>query len=268
MKFLHFLILLLPVLASCSNTPKHPQAELINKNTPAVVTEQAILQLADSITANLSAFEKQNSLVFYLDDVSFYVEKYSHNGDPVLFRTYTENEGITSRTGEYYFNNDSLVLVRESSRIMKQTGEIVAEKRTYLRNNIAFKMESRAALSSSSLSSKKFQTNKQMDTGKEDFNAIIRTLNDALTGSNKFDLVFENVISSPHEKHIQLRSKIPDGYSADIVVREDDSFIDSLETEPLLFKDTKLDFKWEIKDKEAVYVPVGANVTSANGLKR
>ncbi len=44
--------------------------------------------------------------------------------------------------------------------------------------------------------------------------------------------------------------------------------MDSLLKDPLAFKGEKLNIKWEVKDKEAVYVPVAASVTSANGLKR
>jgi hypothetical protein len=65
-----------------------------------------------------------------------------------------------------------------------------------------------------------------------------------------------------------LKSKNQNGYQASIRVDEKSTFIDSLLTNPSIFKEEKLKFKWTIKDKDAVYVPDGAATTSANGLNK
>ena len=268
MKFFFIAILIFATLGSCTQAPKHPQANLLNKNAPAIVTEQQILKFSDSLDANLNALEKQNSLIFNKDQESLYIEKYSMNGVPVVYKSYTEHDGLNSSARIYYFNNDSLILVKESNKSVKQNGDLFVEQRTYLRNNIAFKKEVRSASSRSSLENKQYQTLKQTTPDKDDFPAAISTFNDALNGNDKFDLVFDNLISSADEKYIVLKSKLPNGYTAGIVVREHDAFIDSLMNDPLLFKSKKLDLKWEIKDKEAIYVPVAAKATSASGLNR
>ena len=268
MKFSFIAFLIFATLGSCTQTAKHPQATLLNKNAPAIVTEQEILKFSDSLDANLNNLEKQNSLIFNKDAESLYIEKYSMNGVPVLYKSYTEHDGLDSYARTYYFNNDSLILVKESSKTIRQNGDLFVEQRTYLRNNIAFKREVRSAPSHSTLGNKPYQTLKQTTPEKDDFTAAISTFNDALNGNDKFDLVFDNLISSADEQYILLKSKLPNGYTAGIVVRENDSFIDSLVNDPLLFKSRKLDLKWKIEDKEAVYVPVAAKATSASGLNR
>lgn len=268
MKFLYITFLILATLSSCRQAAKHPQANLLNKNAPAIVTEQEILKFSDSIDANLNALEKQNSLIFNKGQESLYIEKYSMNGVPVVYKSYTEHDGLNSSVSVYYFNNDSLILVKESNKSIKQNGDLFVDKRTYLRNSIAFKREVRSASSHSSLGNKAYQTLNQTTPDQDDFPAVISTFNDALNGTDKFDLVFDNLISSAEEQYILLKSKLPNGYAAGIVVKDTDSFIDSLMNDPLLFKSKKLDLKWEIEDKEAVYVPVAAKATSASGLNK
>ena len=240
----------------------------MNKYAPAVVTEQEILRFADSVDANLNALEKKRSLIFNRDQESLYIERYSMNGKPVVYKSYTENAGLNSSAGTYYFNNDSLILVKESNKSIRQNGDLFVDTRSYLRNNIVFKKDVRSASSHADLVSKQYQTLKQATSNKEDLPAKISTFDDAVEGKNEFELVFDNLISSGDEKYIRLKSSMPNGYSASLVVKQDDSFIDSLLKDPLLFKSKKLDLKWEIKDKEAVYVPVAAKATSARGLNK
>lgn len=233
-----------------------------------MVTEQEILNFADSLDATLNTLEKQSSLVFNKNQESLYIEKFSMNGVPIVYKSYIENNGVHSSASVYYFSNDSLILVKKSDRSIKQNGDLLVDKRTYLRNNIAFKQEVRSASSQSSLETKPYQTLKQTSIHEDDFPAIISMLSDAINGNDKFELVFDQLIASGDEKYIMLKSKIPNGYTAGIVVIQEDAFIDSLATDPLVFKSRKLDLTWEIKDKEAFYVPVAAKTTSASGLNK
>lgn len=268
MKFSHLLLLLLPILFSCTQNSKHPQADLINRNIPVAVTEQSIVHFADSVDASLITMEKRSSLVYYLDETSLYVEKYSMNGVPVLYRAFINNEGISSLVNNFYFNNDSLILVTESKKQRKQNTEVLEEIRTFFRNNIAFRKDIRTALSSSTLKDKQFSPLKHINLSTDNYASNIKTFNDAIEGNEKFDLVFDSFLSAPDEKYILLKSKIPNGYNANILVTQSDSFTDSLMIDPMLFKNTKLNINWKIENKEAVYVPVAASVTSAKGLKR
>ena len=268
MKFLFLPAMLLVLICSCTQKPKHPQAAIINRNIPAAMTEQQILNFADSIHANQANFQKHSSLVYQRDGTSFNVEKFSSNGTAVLFKTLRDSAGMSRSNSDYYFNGDSLILIRENRRKNTQTGEVLEEKRTYLRNNIAFKTETRTGISASGLLQQRFTTTKQADQSNKTFKHIIDEINDAMSGSNEFALVFDNFISSPGEQYIVLKSSIPNGFSASISVGERDQFIDSLIADPLHFKDQKLSFRWIIKNREAVYVPVASKTTSANGLKR
>lgn len=269
MKLLCLFSMLTITVISCNQGPKHPQADLVNARIGTPMTEASILLYADSIDATLNTYEKNISLVYQLGQATMRVEKYSWNGKPVLFSQYKNDEGISNEIKKYYFKNDSLILLREGAKITKQGTDIFEDHRTYLRNNIPFKEESRSSTTLALLKAEPFQIRKKTASDQtKEYNEDIKLLNDAVNGADKFDLVFDNVISAPDERYILLKSKIAGGYTASISVKETDIYVDSLLKDPSNFKDKKLNIKWDVKDKEAVYVPVAASVTSANGLKR
>lgn len=263
--------LLLPFVGmlffACNNKAKHPQAGLANQFSSSPETEQSILQYADSIDTQQSHMEKQVSLIYQLDGLSLYVEKKSWNGIPALYIEHTGDQGLTDKSARYYFKKDSLLLIRENIKRTKEQVTVFEEKRTFLRNNIPFKQEHRLATSSSSLQAKPFADVKPSDKI-EDYAEKLTLLNDALAGQNKFETVFDQYVPTPEGQYLLLKNKIPGGYSSSLVVKDEDALIDSIKQDPSLFKDAKLNLKWEIHEKEAVYVPVAAKVTSASGLKR
>ncbi|WP_214228946.1 hypothetical protein [Pedobacter sp. B4-66] len=269
MKLLHLFFLLPIAIIGCNQGPKHPQADLINARIGAPMTEATILLYADSIDATLNTYEKNTSLVYQLGQATMYIEKYGWNGKPVLFSQYKNDEGISNQVRKYYFKNDSLILLKEGTKLAKQGVNAFEDGRTYFRNNIPFKEEYRTSSDFSLLKKEPFQMRKKSTSDQtKEYSQDIKLLNDAIIGANEFDLVFDNIISAPDERYILLKSKIAGGYSASILIKDTDDFIDSLLKDPSIFRDKKLNIKWEIKDKEAIYVPVAANVTSANGLKR
>jgi hypothetical protein len=267
MKSVYLLLLIAGLTLSCSQSPRHPQAALQNKNSPAPATEASIISTADSIDQQLNNYTKRSSLIYHLDQALFHVEEYSLNGKTVLYKSYTEDEGVSNSTKSFYFDNDSLALVRERKNIVKPGGAVLEERRAYFRNNVVFKNEVRSSSSASELGKKAFSTSKQ-DLSAENFSAYIKTIQDALAGNDRFNLVFDNFLSTPEGMYILLKSKVPNGYSAEIRVANADRYTDSLLNQPDVFKDSKLRLQWEVKNKEAVYVPVEAGTTSARGLNR
>lgn len=270
MKASYLSFFLLFIIYSCNQNPKHPQAGLINQNASTVMTDQDITLYTDSIDANPKDLEKHSSMVYQIGDVSMYVEQYSYNGRTVTYVENISNEGISNRIRKYYFKNDSLIMVKENNKMSKGDGEIYQDKRTYLRNNIAFKRENRSSVSAASLKKKSYTTQRTSGTDKNDKEFIenIVQMKDAINAVNNFEVLFDNIIPGHDETHILLKSKLPNGYSANVVVNDTDQFIDSLINMPSLFKDRKLNIKWKIKDREAIYVPVASSVTSAKGLNR
>lgn len=269
MKHAHllFLIPLLMVLFGCNQQPKHPQADLINQSSAAAMTDESILRYVDSINANLTTLEKQSSLIFLQGEQSMYVEKYNYNGKPVLYEQYLDNKLISDRDTKYYLKNDSLILLQETVK----TNNGVTETRSYFRNNIAFKKEHRTAPSYAALKKQPFLSVKSatataQTTGNEE--KQLKTMDDAIAQNGQFALHFEQFIDIPEESILQLKSTGQNSYTANVIVRTPDALIDSLQRQPANFKNEKLNFKWEIADKEAVYVPVGANLTSAKGLNK
>lgn len=254
-------------IAACNQQPKHPQADLIKQASATAMTDKSILQFTDSISANLSRLEKQSSLVYLLGTKSMYVEKYSWNGRPVVYIAQTDDDLISSNTKKYYFKNDSLILVQENTGSNKS---LFTATRTYLRNNIAFKKEQSSSATAVALPQAPYQTIKDKNGAaqEEDYKRHLTSLEEAIAGKNQFEMVFDAFISLPEESVIRLKGKAQNGYSASILVKATDPLIDSLTHAPAKFKNEKLNFKWKIEDKEAVYVPVAARVTSASGLNK
>lgn len=261
-----FLSILSLLFSACTNQAKHPQSDLANQKSKAAETERSILRYADSIDAHYTALEKRVSLIYQSGNLSLFAERLSANGKPILYVEHTSNQGLTDKAAKYYYKGDSLVLVKENIKRTKDQVSVFEERRIYFRNNISFSQDHRLATSSSALQKKPFRPLKA--SGSEDYVEKTAVLNDALTGSNKFEQIFDQFISSPEGQYLLLKSKIPGGYSSSIAVKNNDLFIDSLIEYPSIFKDAKLNINWEIRDKEAVYVPVAASVTSASGLKR
>ena len=254
-------------ISGCSQQPKHPQADLISQAAATAMTDKTIGVLADSIDANLNQLEKQSSLVYLQGEQSMYAERYSANGKAILYVEQRDNGLINRQTKKYYFKNDSLILVQESKKINND----YTDTRIFLRNNIAFRKEQRQANSSSALQTKPYLSLKSIKDNslkEDDYKQNIRTLDEAIAGNNQYEMLFDQFIEIPGENIIQLKSKAQNGYTASILVKDPDAFIDSLKNNPKSFRNEKLNFKWKVEDKEAVYVPVAAKVTSAKGLNK
>jgi hypothetical protein len=262
------LFLLSAIILSCQQGPKHPQAELLSQQSPTAMNPQEIVKYADSIETGLGVLDKAVSLIYLSGENSFYVEKYSINGKPIIFVKQSRNEGISSSTEKYYFKNDSLLLVRKIAISTKSTNDAVKNRRIFIRNNVPFKEDQRVAANQKELVNLPFQEYRNTKLPSINYGDSLVVLNDALAGVNNFEMVFDQYIAAEAGSYLLLKSKLPGGYNASIKVNERDPFIDSVETDPLMFKDTKLSFKWALKNNEALYVPVPIKVTSANGLNK
>lgn len=255
------------LMSGCNQQPRHPQADLITQSAATAMTDKTIRILADSINANLDHFEKQSSLVYLQGEQSMYAERYNSNGKAILYVEQKDNGLINSNTKKYYFKNDSLILVQESNKSNNE----YTDTRVFLRNNIAFGKEQRKGNSASALLTQPYLSIKSIKDNsikENDYQQNIRTLDEAIAGTNQYEMLFDQYIDIPGENIIQLKSKAQNGFTASILVKEPDAFTDSLKALPGNFKNEKLNFKWKVEDKEAVYVPVAAKVTSAKGLNK
>ncbi len=271
MKSVYFLIIIgiCGSLLSCKQFKSdHPQATLGSAHATDL-TAKDILHYADSIDKNLGHFKKESSLVYMLGDLSFYVDQYSNNQQAVLLVEHAFNGGLSDRLKKYYFKNDSLILETSNNQMSNEEGNVLKETRTYLRNNTIFRIEDRTASGETAIQSLPFVNVPLSLTANTDQEHLenVKTLHQIVTGSDKFDMVFESITTYPDARYLILRSKIQNSYTASILIEKKDPLIDSLLNEPMVFKNQKLPFKWIIRDREAVYVPV-ANNTSASGLKR
>jgi hypothetical protein len=253
---------------SCQQGPKHPQAELLSQASPTAMNQQEIIQYADSIEAGLGVLDKAVSLIYLSGENFFYIEKYSINGKPLIMVKQSKNEGISSSTEKYYFKNDSLVLIRKIASSTKPSTEAVKNKRIFIRNNVPFKEDLRSAANQNDLAKLPFQEYRNAKMPSTNYGDSLVVLNDAIAGVNNFEMVFDQYIAAEAGSYLLLKSKLPGGYTASVKVNERDPFIDSVETDPLVFKDTKLSFKWALKNNEALYIPVPVEVTSAKGLNK
>lgn len=261
---------LLLAFQSCNYfKPKHPQADLPEDGSTGM-TDKSILNFSAGIDRDLNNFKKESSLIYTTGDLSMYVEKYSAHNGGMLYKIYTAN-GITSEmVKSYYFKNDSLILVKEKGKLRNEEGEVYHDVRTYMRNNIIFKIDNRTASSGDAIQKLPYlavQPSGSKYPG-ETYSDDIKAMNDAVLGVDKFEMVFDNITTYPEYLYINLKSKRQGNYKAAVLIKSKDAFIDSLLNMPALFKDEKLHLKWQITDKEAVYVPVADTTTSAKGLNK
>ena len=272
MKLYTFLILLacFSTLLGCKQFKSdHPEADLKGDEYATNLTAKTIIQYASQIDKDLPTLEKRTSLVYRLGDLAFYVEKYLANGNTVLITEHAYNGAATHTLKEYFFRNDSLILEKVTNELANSEGKVIKNSRTFLRSNTVFKTENRTAASVEAINSLPYidvplTLNKKAD---QTYLENVKTLNDVLEGKDRFEMVFENITTYPDSRYIILKSKVQNSYSASLLVKQRDAFIDSLLNDPINFKDQKLNVNWAIEDREAVYVPV-ANSTSASGLNR
>jgi hypothetical protein len=265
------LVLFLFSLCSCNYfRSEHPQAALPGEEGATGMTDKSILSYAATIERNLSHYKKEFSLIYLSGDLSVYAEKYSAYGDGKLYKTFTANGNISNSVKSYYFKNDSLILVKQQDKIMNEGVEVYKNIRTYLRNNVTFKMDSRTAASAAALSTLPYLLIQPSENKypNEDYKTDIKSMDEAIAGTDKFEMVFDNITTYPDAHYIFLKSNSPSNYKASLLVSRRDAFIDSLLNFPAVFKDQKLRLKWRIKDKEAIYVPVDSTITSASGLNK
>jgi len=273
MKTNHLLILgvLLLTVQGCNYFKStHPQAALSSEEGNTGMTAQSILDFSAAAEKNLSNFKKEISLVYLSGDFSMYVEKYSGYNNSIVYKTYADNGNISSTVKNYYFKNDSLIFVKETNKVTNEEGDVYKDTRTYMRNNVAFKMDSRTAGSAAALATLPYLILQPVDNkyAEENYADDIKGLNDAILGKDKFEMVFDNITTYPDAHYINLTSKNRSSYKASILVTKKDALIDSLLNMPVVFKDEKLKLNWKITDKQAIYVPVADTTTSANGLNR
>lgn len=255
--FLSMTVILTAIVGCNQFKADHPQAKLSDQNKTTDLTANSVLQYTDSIDKNLHQFSKSQSLVYMLGDLSFYVEKYG----TTLFIERAYNGAESNSLKKYYFRNDSLVLFKTSQELANEDGTVFKDERVYLRNHTVFKKDGRTAVSASALKSLPFidiPLTENVSPDKVYLNNV-EVLQNVLNGTDKFDMIFESIRTYPDSRYITLRNKEQNGYTASVLVKERDAFIDSLLNYPMLFKDTKLNLKWEVVDREAVYVPVQGN---------
>ncbi len=269
-----FISLLLSVsLYSCTLKSDHPQADLLKDQSSTGMNDKLISEFAETADQSIGTFERKYSLIYLLGDNSLYVEQYTKAPDTKIYYEYASNGSASNTLSKYYFKNDSLVLIETNSKqnigsIENQdSDQVFKDTRIYLRNNTVFKKENRTAISSSALKTLPYlSVSSDKQAAEESYFDNIKVLDDAIRQTNKFEMVFDNITTYPDSRYLILKSKIPNSYRASILVENRTGFIDSLLNNPSVFKDEKLNFKWKIKENEAVYIPAGT--TSASGLNK
>ncbi|PST84213.1 hypothetical protein C7T94_05690 [Pedobacter yulinensis] len=235
----------------------HPQAGIDRDTTATSLNAANITHYADSIEKMRTQAEKAYSLVYMLGGSSFYTEKYSLRDEPVLYIEHIVN-GNGSTTKCYYLRNDSLVLHKEASTLSNDDAEVFKESRTFFRNGVGFKTDSRTASMYEALQNQPFLTVQPGDDpaavpAYKNLLANLETLEDALHRRNRFDMVFDNITAHPEAAYIVLKSKDPNGYTSSVLVKDRDAWVDSVENNVGMFKDKHLNVRFRIENGEAIY---------------
>lgn len=261
---------LLILCQSCNFKSKHPQAALQAGEAATDITAQSALRFAELTDKNLGQYRKEYSLIYTTGDLTLYTERYNDQGKYVLYKAFTTNGNISTSLKSYYFKNDSLVLCKDQEKLRNGEEDLYKDIRTYIRNQVIFKVDSRTAASAAALATQPFLLAAPAESRypEENFIRDVKSINDAINGTGKFSMVFDNITTYPDAHYITLKSKEFGHYKASIRVDQKTAFIDSLLQLPGLFRDQRLRLKWVIADQEAVYAPADEIKTSASGLNK
>ena len=226
MKSVQYLILIsiFTTIFGCNKFKSdHPQAEVLDQHATDLTAKSIITYTAD-IDKKLPTLTKQTSLVYLLGDLSFYAIRYSENGKTVLIEEHAFNGVNNKSLKEYYLKNDSLVLEQTSSKLENDEEATIKESRTYLRSNTVFKTENRTASSNKAIKSIPYidLALSQSKTSDKELIEKVNSLNEVINGTDKFEMVFDNITTYPDSRYILLKSKLQNGYSASILVKQKD----------------------------------------------
>jgi hypothetical protein len=238
------------VAISCNNggvKEKHPQAKM-GAAKSVFRDENSINSYADSINLNISQFEKRESLVFNDAEYSFYVTRYSSNGNPVLYIEHGDGE-MGSVEKYYYIDHHQLLLIIENVFNSYESPRYQS-RREYYRNDVLFYANSKSADDEVSFKAAKHQ---KAESKKRNVGEILGNLESAIENKGEFDLTFEGITEYPKARYIVLSKRELKSYRAVIRVEDEDELIRELVTNAEKYKGSSLSFNWKIKDGEAIY---------------
>lgn len=249
-KFIFFLHVFAIALAiSCNNADiknKHPQAKL--GADAELIDEASINGYADSINMNLSDYETRESLVYNKETYSFYVTRYSSNGEPVLF--VERGNGETGSIEKHYYVRDGLLILYKEDVFNSYQSPRYKSHREYYRNNVLFYADGKHAEDATEFKTAKYA---KVEKSKRDTKEVLENLQKAIDNKGEFELSFEGITEYPKARYIVLSGKELNSYRAVIRVEDDDDFIRDLVSNTEKYKGTPLNIRWKIKDGEAFY---------------
>lgn len=245
-----FYISTMCIASSCNNgkvKEKHPQARL-GSTLSEFFDEGSINAYADSIKLHLSEFEKRESLLFTKEDYSFYVTRYSSNGNPVLYIEHG-NGDIGSVEKYYYVDQQQLLLLVEDVFNSYESPRY-SSRREYYRNDVLFHTDAKSADDEATFNAEKHE---KAQSDKRDVGEILEYLESAINREGEFNLTFEGITEYPKARYIILSKNELKSYRAVVRVENEDEFIRELVTNTEKYKGTSLNISWVIKDGEAIY---------------
>ncbi|WP_423147413.1 hypothetical protein [Rubrolithibacter danxiaensis] len=247
--FIFFLFFGLVILLNSCNqfNQKHPQAGIGEQSPP--LNEESILRYVDSVNNNLPHFTKTESLIYTLDQLSFFVTKYSAGELPVLYiNTGTRGDTVTY-VKKYYLKNKHLVFYEEQQNNSSRPDPFVVS-RAYMRNNVIFYSEEKQAATEEELKTIQF---KRSEITTHNYADEITRLENALQQQGDFNLVFDDITAYPKARYIILSRNVVNAYRAPVLVEKEDDFIKELSSNKEKYKGRKLQLKWTIRNNEAIY---------------
>lgn len=225
---------------------KHPQAKM--GAVSAFLDEESINGYADSVKLHLSGFEKRESLVFSREEYSFYVTRYSSNGNPVLYIEHADGE--TGTIEKYYYVDQHQLLLFVEDIFNSYESPRYSSRREYFRNGVLFHTDIKSADDEATF---RKAPRGQTDGSKRNVPETLDNLEKAINREGEFDLTFEGITEYPRARYIVLSRNELKSYRAVIRVDKEDDFIRELVTNTDKYKRSPLNINWVIKDGEAIY---------------
>ncbi len=210
-----------------------------------------ILHLADSIENMLPFINKASSLVFQQHERSFYVNRYTYKGKPLLYVEHITDRNKSFSEKKYFLEKGKLILYSEVTR-MQGSEQMLTQKRLFFKNN---KMICAESLPMNSNGYSLHNLLKRIRPQRLDQFKDLQALEDAIRQRGKFNLGFERIAAAANVSFLILGRNEIDAFRAVLKINKKDDLIQELRENPIQYAGTRLELNYLITDnQEMIYL--------------
>lgn len=247
--FSKYLIVLLLVAASCSKSKSKGESG-IEGNSVASIKQQT-LAFTDSIDLFSRNGVKQESLIYTINDYSFYVSRYIRNSIVALYIEHGYSAGSGTVENRYYLKNGKVVFYSQTTLDPDNPFPYKQIREFYPHSGLRLS-DYKIGASPERFDTAEFKPRKP---GNRSIKDEIKKLTDAIYQRGAFSLTLEGITQYPGAKYLILSSNKFNSYRAALLIEKEDALIKSVSADPERYKGRKVELEWELKGRNrALYV--------------